>query len=140
VSGDALDYLQEFTVTANTTASSSAIAALPIYPAIKFGSTPQKTVSAQPTSSAALVLKSGTVSTGYPMNIAYHKHAFCYAMAELEMPKGVHFGARQTDEETGLSIRIVSDYQIKTDEFITRCDIAYGWAARRPEWSCVLRG
>lgn len=138
VSGDTLDYLQQFTVTADTTASTNAIAALPISPSI-VTSGPTKTVSAAAGDNKAITWM-GSSATGYPMNLAYHRHAFTYATVPLEMPKGVHFASRATDKDSGISIRIVSDYKIDTDVFVTRCDIAYGWAARRPEWSCVLIG
>ena len=139
ITGDTLNYLQEFTVTANTTAVGSAIASLPIYPAVKFSGAGQ-TVSAQPTSSAALVLKSGTAAALYPQNIAFHKHAFCYAMGELDVPQGTHFAARSTDKDSGLSLRMVSDYEVLTDTFVTRVDAIYGFCARRPEWAAVVVG
>jgi hypothetical protein len=139
VTGDALDELQQFTVTADATANGSGqVAALGIYPEIK-ATGPGKTVSALPADNAAIVFV-GTASTAYPQNIAYHKHAFVYAMVPLQMPKDVHFGSRAIDPDSGLSIRMVSQYDIKTDMFITRCDIAYGWAARRPEWASVIIG
>jgi hypothetical protein len=139
VSGDTLSTLQQFTVTADATANGSGqVAALGIYPEI-ITSGPYKTVSGSPADNAAITVV-GTVSTGYPMNVAYHKEAFCYAMAELELPQGTHRAARATDKETGLSIRVISDYNVLTDVFVTRCDILYGWAARRPEWACVLVG
>jgi len=54
------------------------------------------------------------------------------------MPKGIHFGASQMDPDSGVSIRMVSDYDIMNDLFITRCDVLYGHAAQRPEWAVRL--
>jgi hypothetical protein len=138
VTGDALPTLRQFTVLADATSASGAIAALSIYPAIK-STGPGATVSALPADDAALT-KVGTASTGYPMNIAYHKHAFVYASVPLVVPQGVHFGKTAVDKETGLSIRIVSQYNVLTDVFVTRADIAYGWKERRPEWASVIIG
>jgi hypothetical protein len=138
VTGDAYDYLRQFTVLAAATASSGAIASLSIYPAIK-STGPGATVSALPADDAALV-EVGTGSTAYPMNIAFHKHAFVYASVPLVVPNGVHFGKTVTDPDTGLSVRVVSAYNVLTDVFVTRCDIAYGWKERRPEWASVIIG
>jgi hypothetical protein len=138
VSGDNLAVLQQFTVTANATADGSGNATISIFPAI-YSTGARKTVSILPAVNDTLT-KVGTASTGYPMNLAYHKQAFTYAMAQLEMPKGVHFGARASDEESGLSLRMVSQYNILTDKFVTRVDSLYGWAAKRPEWACKIIG
>lgn len=138
VSGDTLDYLQQFVVTADTAAVSNAVAALPIYPAI-VSSGPYKTVSALPANDADVTVV-GTSATGYPQNLAYHKKAFVFATVPLEVPQGVHFAKTATNEDTGVSIRIVSDYNVLTDIFVTRCDIMFGWAAPRPEWACRVWG
>lgn len=138
VSGDAYDYLAQFTVLADATATAGAIASLSIYPAIR-STGPLKTVSALPADNAALT-EVGTGAASYPMNVAHHKHAFVYATVPLVVPQGVHFGKTSVDKDTGLSIRIVSDYNVLTDVFVTRCDIAYGWKERRPEWASVLIG
>jgi hypothetical protein len=39
------------------------------------------------------------------------------------------------DPDTGCSVRVVSDYIVTTDKFVTRCDVLYGHAAQRPEWA-----
>ena len=50
-------------------------------------------------------------------------------------PLGEHYAANQQNPDTGVSIRCVSQYDIKTDKFITRCDCLYGFAAPRAEWA-----
>lgn len=138
ITGVAGPNLRQFTVTADTTAATNAVAALPIYPAI-ISTGPYKTVSALPANDADIVVL-GTPGTAYPYNIAYHKHAFSFAMAPLQMPQGVHFGHTSVDKDTGLSIRMVSAYNVLTDVYVTRCDILYGWAPRRPEWASIIIG
>lgn len=139
VSGATLQDLRQFTVTAAFSSDGAGNGSVSIFPAI----TPTgafKTVSASPADSAAITVVSGTSAQLAVQNIAYHKEAFTYAMVPLQMPQGVHFAGRSIDKETGLSIRIVSQYAIATDIFSTRCDILYGWAAKRPEWACVIAG
>ena len=140
ITGDQLGTtLRQFTVLADATSSSGAIASLSIYPAIKTPAGAAPTVSALPTD-GALLTKVGTASTAYPMNLAYHKHAFCYATVPLVVPQGVHFGKTSVDKDSGLSLRIISDYNVLTDVFVTRVDVAYGWKERRPEWASVIIG
>ena len=76
---------------------------------------------------------SGTVS---PQNIVMHRNAFTLAMADLEMPDGVHFAGRASDKELGLSIRVVRQYTINNDSIPTRLDVLYGWAPLYSELAC----
>jgi len=136
VSGDPLGSLQSFTVTADVSSDGSGNATIPIYPAI-VTSGASKTVSNSPADNAAITVN-GAPSTASPQGIAFHKDAFTLAMAPLELPQGVHFAAKQQDPDTGVSIRMVSAYDIINDVFATRCDILYGWAATHPEWACRI--
>ena len=64
-------------------------------------------------------------------DIAYHKNAFTFASADLRMPDGVDFSSRQVHD--GISMRIVSAYDITNDKFPTRLDVLYGFKTIRPE-------
>ena len=76
---------------------------------------------------------SGLVS---PQNIVMHRNAFTMAMADLELPEGVHFAGRASDKEIGLSMRVVRQYTINNDSIPTRVDVLYGWAPLYPELAC----
>ena len=76
---------------------------------------------------------SGTVS---PQNIIMHRNAFTLAVADLELPEGVHFAGRASDKEIGLSMRVVRQYTINNDSIPTRLDVLYGWAPLYPELAC----
>ena len=93
-------------------------------------------VSIPSTSATAAVTffnSSGTVS---PQNIVMHRNAFTVAMADLELPEGVHFAGRASDKELGMSIRVVRQYTINNDSIPTRLDVLYGWAPLYPELAC----
>jgi hypothetical protein len=94
-----------------------------------------------PTTSASAAVtffnKSGTVS---PQNILMHKNAFTLACADLELPDGVHFAGRASDNDVGLSIRVVRQYTINNDSIPTRLDVLYGWAPLYPELACRIAG
>jgi hypothetical protein len=71
-----------------------------------------------------------------PQNIVMHRNAYTLAMADLELPEGVHFAGRASDKEIGLSMRVVRQYTINNDSIPTRVDVLYGWAPLYQELAC----
>ena len=134
VSSDPQVDLQKFVVTADVSSIADGSASIPIYPPITVTGALQ-TVTNSPAAGAPLTITSGTAGLLVSESIAFHEAAFVIGMAPLEVPKGVHFAASQMDPDTGCSVRIVSDYNVYTDKFVTRCDVLYGFAAQRPEWA-----
>ena len=125
--------LAQFTATANVNAGGTSI---PIYPPIIPAGAggvqvPFQTVVASPASGAALVFATPAASV-YRKNFAYYAEAVTMATADLELPRGVHEAARETYD--GISLRMITDYAVLTDQFITRLDILFGSLAVRPEW------
>ena len=51
-----------------------------------------------------------------------------------ERAQGAAFKARESHK--GLSIRVVKDYDIDSDEDVIRLDILYGWKAIYPDLAC----
>jgi len=129
-------FLKQFVVTADATADGLGAATLSISPSITTTGAYQN-VSAGPADNAALTLV-GSASTTYPQNLAFHKDAFAFATADLEMPEGVHFASRQVYD--GISMRIVRQYDINTDKIPCRIDVLYGYKAVRPELACRITG
>jgi len=133
VSGDPWQTLQQFVVTADVIAASSGNTSVPIYPEI-VTSGPRRTVTISPAAGTPLTAI-GTANQLYPTGLAFHRDAFVCGMAPLEVPRNVQFGANQQDPDTGVAIRMVAQYDIINDLFITRADVLYGHAATRPEWA-----
>lgn len=79
-----------------------------------------------------------TASGNYPMNLAYHKDAFTFATADLEMPRGVDFAAREVYD--GVSMLVVRAYDINNSQFPCRVDVLAGWKTLRPEMACRIWG
>jgi hypothetical protein len=133
--------LKQFVVTADTNASSNAIAALPISPAITFAG-PYQNVSALPLSGALVKLFGAATNSGKvsPVGIAMHRDAFVLGMADLPLPGGIDMAARAVDPDAGLSVRIVRQYDINNDQFPCRVDVLYGWKLVYPELACRLQG
>jgi len=132
VSGVSSGQLQQFTVTADVSSAADGTASIPIFPAITPTGT-NKTVTASPAASAPLTII-GTANSTATEGIAFHRAAFVLGMAPLAVPPGAD-SASQTDPDTGVSMRVVKDYDVLNDLFICRVDILYGFAAPRSEWA-----
>jgi hypothetical protein len=128
--------LQQFVVTADATASGSAVT-LSISPEI-ITSGARQTVSNSPANTAGIKMITGVASSSHPQNLLFHKDAFTLASADLYLPEGVDMRSRASSD--GLSVRIVRDYVINTDDLVCRADILYGWASLYPQWSCAVIG
>jgi hypothetical protein len=124
--------LQQFVVTANSGANATSLA---ISPAIVVSGAKQN-VSAYPDNSGAVVKVGAGASELLRTDLVYHKDAFTFATADLIMPKGVDFGAREVMD--GISLRIVKDYDINNDAMPCRIDVLYGYKTIRPELACRL--
>lgn len=124
--------LAQFVVTANVASGATSI---PIFPAITPGNVAYATVTASPANSAAISLLGGAGTT-FRKNLAMVPEAATLATADLEIPRGVHEAYREVYD--GVSMRIVTAYDVTNDNFITRLDVLYGWAWIRPEWGVAV--
>ena len=130
--------LRQFAVTATAATGATTISIYPaIVPAVGGQAVQYQTVTASPANSAAVNPVSGlAASTQYRKNFAYAPEAVTLATADLEIPKGVHEAAREQFD--GVSMRMITDYFIGTDQLITRLDVLYGYLWVRPEWAVVV--
>lgn len=119
--------LQQFTVTATTGSGAGSWA---ISPSIILAG-PAQNVTIPTTAASAVIVVVGTASTNYGQSMLYHKNAFTFATADLVMPKGVDFSAREVFD--GISMRIVRQYDINNDQFPCRLDVLYGYKTIRPQ-------
>lgn len=133
-----LSHLKQFVVTSDVSTSYSSI---PVSPSIVTSGATQN-VSASPTNTGAVYKQESDDATAiagsadYQIDLAYHKDAFAFATADLVMPKGVDFAAREVMD--GISMRIVRQYDINNDAMPCRIDILYGYKAIRPELAVRL--
>lgn len=112
-----------------------------VSPALIYGGQFQN-VTASPATAAAVTpfnMATGTANAVIsPQNMLLHRNAYTLAVADLELPEGVHFAGRASDKEIGLSLRVVRQYTINNDAIPTRIDVLYGWAPLYPELSCRI--
>ena len=87
-----------------------------------------------PASGATMVLVSPATTT-YRKNIAFAEDAVTMVTADLMMPPNVESAREEFD---GVSLRMVRQYAIGTDQLITRLDVLWGALWVRPEWAVVV--
>lgn len=128
--------LRQFVVTADVANGGTSVSIYPaLVPASGGNAVQYQTVDASPANGAAMALvhKASEVTR---KNIAFIRDAVTMATADLIMPKGVHEAARESYD--GVSLRMVTAYNIATDVLATRLDILYGYLWVRPEWAVII--
>lgn len=124
--------LQQFVLTADYTGGAGNITVSPV--PVTSGATQNVVINSAGASKAVVI--AGTVSTNYGQSLVYQKDAFTFATADLVMPAGIDFGAR--DVYDGISLRVVRDYDINNDRLPCRVDILYGYKTLRAQLACRL--
>jgi hypothetical protein len=125
--------LKQFAVAATTGTSATAITITPSLTATGA----KQNVTAVPANNAAIsCLESDratavAASADYGISLGYGKNAFAFATADLIMPKGVDFSAREVMD--GISMRVVRQYTIADDKFPCRLDVLYGYKTIREQ-------
>jgi hypothetical protein len=136
--------LQQFVVTADISDTTGDMT-IAISPSI-ITSGALQTVSNAPGDGAAITVWSavaagGTLSTTVcPTGMVFHKDAFAFVMADLIQPGA---GARATtvrSRQWGISIRMVEQYQIATDQNPSRLDILIGAATLQARLASRVTG
>ena len=73
-------------------------------------------------------------------SLIYHPDAFVLVMADLIKPRSGAVATTVRSKELGISLRMVEQYQIGTDQEPCRLDVLYGWATLRPQLACRVQG
>jgi hypothetical protein len=118
--------LQQFVVTADTGTSATSISFSP-----EIVSTGARQNVSNALADGQALTKVGGVSATHDISLGYAPDAFTFVTADLRMPRGVDFAAREVMD--GISMRIVSDYDITNDDFPTRIDVLYGFKTIRAQ-------
>ena len=128
--------LRQFVV---TVAAATSATSLTLYPSLippSGGNQVQyQTVTASPASGAAisLVLLASTV---FRRNFAYAPQMITMTTGDLPIPANLQQSARHRYDN--VSMRSLTQYQIGTDQEITRLDVLVGSLSPRPEWGCIV--
>lgn len=120
--------LQNFVVTADVADNATSI---PISPSIVATGARQNVSNGAANDSA--ITKQGGASAAHGISMLYHEEAFAISFADLVMPKGVDFAAREVYD--GISMRIARQWDITNDRFPCRLDVLYGYKTIRPQFA-----
>ena len=124
--------LQQFTATADYAGGGGSVS---ISPSIITSGARQNVTIPSGSATAAMTF-AGTASAAHGISLAYQKGAFAFATADLYMPNGVDFAARENMD--GISIRVVRQYDINNDKFPCRLDVLYGYQTLRARLAARL--
>lgn len=125
--------LKKFVITADVSDTTGAIT-MTVSPGVIAGGAYQNCSNRIADNSAIVVL--GTSATAYGQNLAFHKDAFTFVSADLDIPKGVDMAARE--RFGNISMRFVRWFDGDSGDWKARFDILHGMAALYPELACRL--
>lgn len=120
--------LQQFVVTADYAGGAGSVS---FAPAIFTSGGRQNVVAAGMANSSAIVKVGAGASELLTPSMVFHRDAFAFATADLVMPKGVDFAAREVYD--GISLRTVRQYAISSDTMPCRIDVLYGYKTIRAQ-------
>lgn len=122
--------LQQFVCTADYAGGAGAVSVSPT--PITSGALQNITIVGAGAGKAVVI--AGTASTAVQTGLAFQKGAFAFATADLQMPDGVDWSAREVYD--GISMRIIRAYDINNDQFPCRLDVHFGYKTLRPQLAC----
>lgn len=125
--------LQQFVVTADHAGGAGSLA---FAPAIYTSTGRQNVVAAGLPNGAAIVKVGAAANETLSPSMVFHRDAFTFATADLLLPKGVDFAAREVMD--GISMSIVRDFTIADRSFPCRLDVLYGFKTIRPQLACRI--
>ena len=132
---DAAEHLFSARVTADVDMAAGGTATIPFYPAVKGPNAGSKTrnqnVDALPANDDAITVfghASDHADKRFKSSLLYNPNAVVLAMADLPVPRGMWIAERVRAPEVGLSLRLLKQYSIESDDAPTRLDLLYGWS------------
>jgi hypothetical protein len=128
--------LRQFAVTVNAASGATSLTLYPsIIPASGGNAVQFQTVNVSPANSATILLYL-PASTTFRRNFAYAPQMITMATGDLPIPANLQQASRHRYDN--VSMRSLTQYQIGTDQEITRLDVLFGSLSPRPEWGCIV--
>lgn len=126
--------LRQFVITADAANGATSLSIYPsITPPVGGNAVQYQTVTASPANSATITQL--LANQTYRKNVGYAPEAITMVTGDLPLPKNVDAARAQYD---GVSMRMVTQYQVGTDQEISRVDVLYGALMVRPEWGVAI--
>lgn len=137
VTKQSLGRVRQFVVTASVASGATSLSIYPaITPAVGGIAVQYQTVTASPADGATISLATQAGET-YIRNFAYAPEAVTMATADLFLPTSgvIDAGRSQYD---GISMRMITDYLMGSDQAATRIDVLFGDTWPRGEWGVIV--
>lgn len=131
----ALPYLKDFVATADAASDGSGNLTLNFSPPMVFSGQFQN-CSAAPANNAALTFfghASSHQNKATRVALGFRPQAFAGVTADLEKPGGCEVSERVSSDKLAVSMRMVRQFRIETDDSPCRLDMIYGFSAVRPD-------
>jgi hypothetical protein len=127
--------LRTFVITKAAASGATSLSIYPaIVPAVNGNAVQYQTVDNSPLTSATILMIIAP-STVYRKNVAYAPEAITMVTGDLPLPKNVDAARAKYDN---VSMRMATQWQVGTDQEVTRLDVLYGSLLIRPEWGCIV--
>lgn len=126
--------LRQFVVTVQFTGGVSLNVYPSIIPAVDGEPVQYQTVEESPADGADISLFTKP-SVTYRKNFRYAPQMITMATGDLPLPANKVVARHKYDK---VSMRMISDYVIGTDQDVTRLDVLFGSLVVRPEWGCIV--
>lgn len=136
ITGEALDFLQQFVVKQSVTADGTGDADVVITPPI-ITSGPYKTCSAAAVDGADITFK-GTKATAYRQNVVFNKNAITVATPPMYKPQGAAWCENRN--YNGINLRLIQGYDMTNDVPQWRFDMLYGTKCYQPWLAARVSG
>lgn len=127
--------LRTFVITADAASGATSLSIYPaITPAVNGNAVQYQTTDISPANSATITMIIAA-STTYRKNVAYAPEAITFVSGDLPLPKNVDAARARYDN---VSMRMATQWQVGTDQEVTRLDTLYGGLLVRPEWCAIV--
>lgn len=130
-------WLQPFVVTAQTVTDGSGNSTISLFPAVVASGALQNVSQAIPDEAQITVVGASTSTS--QQAIAFHKTAIMYANVDLIVPTGgVEYAAYAKDDQSGVGVRVVRQFDIRVNQHILRLDSMVAFATLYPQLGCRI--
>jgi hypothetical protein len=128
--------LRQFVVTADVSSDGSGNLTAAISPSIVLTG-PYQNVLVGPVDNAALTIL-GAANAVTPQGLRFHQEAFLFGTFPQPEPGGVEFVKTVTDDQTGISIRFLRDWDTVNNKQLNRFDCVWAFGVAFPEWAARI--
>lgn len=100
---------------------------------------PFQNVDSVPADNAALTIV-GAANVVSPQGLRFHRESVLFGTCKQPEPGGVEFAKTVSDEQTGISLRYIRDWDTRLNKQLNRVEVVWAIGVAFPEWMCRVDG